>query len=57
MIPHQIVTMAWYSSNHGLILFFIFFLESTTRTNTHEHVGGVHRFRQGQTCFLRVRLA
>jgi hypothetical protein len=33
-----------------------FFLESTTRMNTHEQVGAVHRFRQGQTCFLRVRL-
>ena len=30
--------------------FFLFWGESTTRTNTHEHVGAVHIVRQGQTC-------
>ena len=38
------------------LIFFCIFVESTTHTNTHERVGGAHRFRQGHTCFLRVRL-
>ena len=33
-----------------------FVFESTTHTNTHEHVGAVRRVGQGHTCFLRVRL-
>ena len=39
------------ASNH-----FFFLLEDTTHTNTHEHVGAVHRVTEGHTWILRVRL-
>ena len=37
-------------------LFLFFGGGSTTHTNTHEHVGAVHRLTQGHTWILRIRL-